>query len=73
MNVLEKMIGQEEAKVSELQLRQLLQNQQFLKTILAICLEIDNFISKMKLPFETILSKCEINAFDFWRVISNFA
>lgn len=53
---------------------QLIDNRSFLYALLAICFETYGFISNQKdLELSHLLEKCQINALDFWRLISNFA
>lgn len=51
---------------------ELLRKEDFLRGLLAICIDTYTFIVDKKIDLQIIIQICRVNPIDFWRVISNF-
>lgn len=74
LKVLEDLLLQEEKKPKESDGLEILKTDAFHKALIACSIETSFFINNTSnITFVRLLELCEIEAFDFWRIIGNFA
>ena len=68
------MITAEELKIDDQEnIVKLLNNYDFINSLVAICIDTFCFINGLKIEFKEVLRVSNINYNDYWRIISNFA
>ena len=68
------MITAEELKIDDQDnIVKLLNNYDFINSLVAICIDTFCFINGLKIEFKEVLRVSNINYNDYWRIISNFA
>lgn len=74
LKVLEELLSQEERKTRNPNYFELLSNEVFHKALIACSIETVFFVNNSSnISFNTLLDLCEIQAFEFWRIIGSFA
>lgn len=74
LKVLEELLSQEEKKTRNPNYFELLSNEVFHKALIACSIETVFFVNNSSnVNFNVLLELCEIQAFEFWRIIGSFA
>ena len=73
--VLEELLLEEEKKIHNKNMDEILLNDEFHKALIACCIETTFFVNNYtneNLTFLKLLELCETQAFEFWRIITSF-
>ena len=74
IRTLEELLVQMDKKSTNGELNEVFKESAFHRALIACCIEIVFFVNNnSSIAFVSLLEKCEIQAFDFWRVIAYFA
>jgi len=73
LKVLEELLSQEEKKIKDSDTQEILKSDNFHKALIACCVETTFFVNNTSgVSFVRLLDICDVEAFEFWKIIANF-